>query len=872
MASDKRGKVVLWALPANKLFEYLKSSPQGLTEAESERRLEEYGQNEILGKERKDWRTILLSQFKNALVIVLIFAAIASYFLGEKVNSVVILSIVLVNSSLGFAQEYKAERVLRELNRYVTLAATVERNGEKAQVDAKQIVPGEIVYLRAGDIVPADIRLLEAENLMVDESALTGESAPVAKQAAIASRKHSLPQYLTNMAFMGTSVTGGTAKGVVTATGKNTFFGKTATYLKQNFESDFERSIKKFSNFLLKVILAMTAFIFAANAILGKGIFDSFFFAVALAVGITPEVLPIVMTIALANGAMKMAKKKVVIKRLASVEDLGNIDTLCCDKTGTLTDGKFSLQGYVSMDAKKDEQLVLYGLLCNSSYGKGDHTLSNPIDLAVLESSHAKKIQHLLQKYRVIGRNDFDFERRRMSVLVQENRGTTFFGKKVDQKNGGGGKGTMLIAKGAPESMLKACKSALLEGKARPITKSLAEKISRQVAKYEKDGYVVIAVAGKRTGKRKTSKPDEKGMQMLGFLLFLDPPKKSAKNSLRILQKLKVAIKVISGDSPIVTRKICGDVGLKIADNRVVTGEELERLKENEFDTYITKYNVFARVTPEQKYRIVATLNKEGNIVGFLGDGINDAPALKAADVGISVDSGTGVAKEAADIILLQKSLGALAEGIIEGRKTFGNITKYILNTISANYGNMFTVAVTSLFLKFIPLLPSQILLNNFLSDMPMLTVSTDNVDEELLKKPKRWNIKVISEFMLYFGILSTLFDLAFMLPLMILMKASPELLRTAWFIESALSEIAVTFAIRTKYVFLKSKPSKWLVITSAASGIAAVAIAYTALGGRFFGFVKLPLSVLLFTVAIVLVYFAAAEILKKQFFRKFEV
>lgn len=864
MPADKRGRVMIWALPQNKLFEYLKSSPQGLTTPEAEERLGEYGQNEVIGKDRKSWREILLSQFRNALVIVLIFAAIASYLLGERINSVVILIIVLINSSMGFVQEYKAERVLRELNKYVTVTATAERSGERKEVDAKEIVPGDIVYLTAGDIVPADIRLLETDSLTMDESALTGESAPVAKHAAIASRKHSLPQYLTNMAFMGTSVTSGSAKGVVVATGKNTFFGKTATSLKQNSESDFEKSIKKFSDFLLKVIVAMTLFIFAANAFLGKGLFDSFLFAVALAVGITPEVLPVVMTITLANGAMKMAKKDVVIKRLASVEDLGNIDVLCCDKTGTLTDGKFSLQGYASLDGKKDDELLLYGLLCNSSDATAlkdnhaDHTVSNPIDKAVLESREAKNVRHLLQRYSVIGKNEFDFERRRMSVLVQVSRGSV--------------KNMLLIAKGAPESMLKACKSARIEGKTRLLTKALAARIKKRIERYEKDGYVAIAVASKGTTKRKTAKHDEKGMQLLGLLLFLDPPKKSAKNSLRILQKLMVAIKVISGDSPAVTRKICSEVGLKITENRVVTGEELDRLDEKEFDLYITRYNVFARITPQQKYRIVATLNKEGNIVGFLGDGINDAPALKAADVGISVDSGTGVAKEAADIILLQKSLGVLAEGIIEGRKTFGNITKYILNTISANYGNMFTVAATSLFLKFIPLLPSQILLNNFLSDVPMLTVSTDNVDPELLKKPKRWSIKIISEFMLYFGILSTIFDLAFILPLLLLLKASPELLRTAWFIESALSEIAVTFAIRTKYAFFKSKPSKLLVITSIAAGIAALAIAYSNVGNMFFGFVKLPPGVLLFTVAIVLIYFAAAEALKKKFFSKFEV
>ncbi len=856
MQTDKRGKVVLWALPANKLFDHLKSSQQGLAAPEAKARLEKYGTNEIRAKERKGWREVLLSQFRNALVLVLVAAAIISFFIGEKIDSAVILVIVLINTSLGFAQEYKAERVLAELKKYVTITARVRRDGNASTITAKEIVPGDIVLLKVGDIVPADIRLLEADNLTIDESSLTGESAPVLKKATTASKKHSVPQYLHNVAFMGTSVTSGSAYGIAIATGKDTFFGKTATYLQPSVQSDFQKSIGKFSNFLLKIIVAMTLFTFAANAILGKDIFDSFFFAVALAIGITPEVLPIIVTIALSKGALKMSRKKVIIKRLSSVEDLGNIDTLCCDKTGTLTEGKFQLERYVDNDEKKADKVALYGLLCSSISDHKESMAGNPVDAALWQSKAALSLHSQLQNFERLKINEFDFVRRRMSVLARMANGS---------------RGSLIIAKGAPEAILKACKSAIIEGKKQKLTKSLVDAISKRVSGYEKDGYNVIAVASRPVRKLKTSQADERDLELQGFLLFLDPAKKTAKSSIKTLQRLGVAVKVLSGDSAIITRRICNDVGLKIAENRVVTGQELEHLSKKEFYACATKYNVFARVTPEQKFRIVAALNDDGKIVGFLGDGVNDAPALKAADVGISVDSGTAVAKEAADIILLKKGLDVLADGIEEGRKTFGNITKYIVNTISANYGNMFTVAAASLFLKFIPMLPSQILLNNLITDVPLLTISADKVDKDMLKRPKRWNLKLISEFMIYFGLLSTLFDLAFILPLILMMNASPELLRTAWFLESALSEIIIIFSLRTRLPFFKSMPSKWLLYTSLIAGIGVIALTNTKLGWLLFGFVPLPASVLILIAGVLAGYIASAEVAKKFFFSRFD-
>jgi len=839
----------VWALSGAEVLERLKSSEKGLLDAEAGARLSQYGPNEIARKERKHGLEIFFSQFNNALILLLACAALVSFFLKESTDGIVILAIVFLNALLGFYQEYRAELALRELKKYIRISARIIRNGRQILADARSLVPGDIVLLNMGDIVPADMRIIQNSDLTTNEAALTGESLPVTKSGNPISEYCTQPARLNNMTFMGTVVVSGSAYGVVTTIGKDTFFGKTASYLEQPApEGDFQKNIREFSTFLLKVTLAMTAFIFAINSLLGKGLFSSLVFAIALAVGITPEVLPIIMTISLSRGALKMAKQKVVTKRLATVESFGNMDILCCDKTGTLTTGEISLHNYVNLDDKRDTRLILQGLLCNTAKGTG-----NPIDEAIWKSSEATALQQEFETYKTLTVNEFDFERRRMGVLVSD------------------GKKTKLIVKGAPESVIAACTSVMLKGRKTSISIRTMQELHNKVTGYERDGYRVIAVSEKLAGKSATKK-DEKELTLTGFLLFLDPPKETVKEALRVLQELGVAIKVISGDSPVVTHKICNEVGLSITENRVITGEELEKLEQEEFERYAETYNVFARITPEQKYELIISLNKKDHVVGFLGDGINDAPALKAADVGISVDTAAGIAKEAADIILLQKSLHVLSLGIIEGRKTFGNITKYILNTTSANYGNMFTVAASSMFLKFIPLLPSQILLNNFISDFPMLAISTDNVDEQFLRKPKKWNIKLIAQFMRIFGLLSTVFDLALIFPLLFVFHANPELFRTAWFVESVLTEIAVTFAIRTRKPFLKSHPSRWLVLMSIVAGISAILLPLTLFGQHFFSFVTLPIKVILLIGALVLAYLISAELLKRHFFKKLEL
>lgn len=795
---------------------------------------------------------ILLTQFTSPLILVLIAAAIVSRYLGEPVEAAVIVAIVLVNAGLGFLQEYRAERALRALQRFVKHTATVRRGGVLIEVPSRNLVPGDMVCLEIGDVVPADLRLLVTDDLSSDESILTGESVPVAKQVEPVAPTAALPYELTNLAFMGTAVASGYGEGVVIATGERTLFGRSAATVEQRpHETEFQRSIRRFSDLLLVVIVVMTAFVFAANALLGKGLFESLLFAIALAVGITPEALPVIVTIALSNGALRMARDKVVTRRLMSVEDFGNIDTLCCDKTGTLTTGTVSLHDFPDLEGKPDAGLVRASLLCAAGAARSGGTAGgNALDRAVWRSEAAKRLLPTLDHWEVMDRNEFDFERRRMSAVVRHDERAT------------------LVVKGSPDAVLAVSTRARRAHGTVPLTPALRAELEARATGYEEQGYRVLAMAEKEAPRGATSRADETDLLLLGFLLFLDPPKPGVAASLHLLDRLGVHIKVLSGDSPVVTRRICRDVGLVIAHDRVITGNELVGLDAERLGEIMASHNVFARVTPEQKYRLVERLGASDHVVGFLGDGVNDVPALKAADVGICVDTGADIAKDAADIILLRKSLRVLAQGIVEGRKTFSNITKYVLNTVSANFGNMMTVAVSSLFLAFIPLLPSQILLNNLVSDLPLVTISTDNVDADLLERPRRWDLPMIVRFMVGFGLLSVLFDLLLIGGLLFVIRADAALFRTAWFVESACSEILVTFAIRTRRPFFRSVPSRTLLAASLVTAAAAFVLPFTPVGRDYFAFTRLSAPLLLFVGGVLAAYFVAAEVAKRRFYR----
>ncbi len=836
-----------WAVPVEQLLSILDTSNSGLSQTQADARLNRDGKNQITQRQTlPPALKIFLSQINNWLVITLIIVSVVSFLLGDRIDSLIVIFLILSSVALGFFQEYKAESALKKLKQYLTNKTAVKRDGNWQEIDSYQLVVGDIVRLEIGDIVPADIRLITAENLATNESVLTGESKLANKQPSQLANTNLQPHQLTNTVFMGTSIAAGYGEGVVVQTGSQTVFGKTVSFMEKTApDTEFQKQIRNFSRFLFQIILIMTIFVFAVNSWLGKGVFDSLFFAVALAIGITPELLPAIITITLSQSALKLAQKKVVVKRLIAVEDLGNIDTLCIDKTGTLTQANFSLANFVDINGNQSQTVLVKGLICtdNFIYGKAFSDTS-PIDQALWQSPIAKSLTQTIKSYHFLDENEFDFSRRRTSVLVQ-----------INSQN-------ILIVKGSPSSVLAV--SRLSPEELRTVTK--------MVKNYESNGFQVIAVAEKVLASDRSTAEDEKDLSFLGFLLFTDPVKPDAKKSLQQLQKLQVKIKIISGDSPIITCSVAKQVGLEVSEKDIVSGEVLARLSPAQLKQYAYQYNIFARVTPEQKYQIITALNQEGHIVGFLGDGINDAPALKAADVGIAVNSGATIAKETADIILLRKDLGIMAEGIETGRKTFANIIKYILNTISANFGNMVTVAISSLFLPFIPLLPKQILLNNLISDIPLLTIATDNVDHQLTKKPKRWNIKTIGRFMLYFGLVSTIFDLLLILPMVLIWQLPAAGFRTAWFIESSLSEMLVTFTIRTRLPFYRSFPGRLLLISTVLSGTVVILISLFPVGKQLFEFSRLP-SYLWGWIGVVLCsYFVVSEVVKHLFFRRYEI
>jgi len=791
-----------WQINETKIFTYAKTSPNGLNGQDAEDRLQKYGQNIVGGgKARSPW-TILISQFKNWLIIMLLCASVVSFFLGASLDGMVIILLVVLSSLFGFVQEHKAEKVIGDLKKFITQKCRVLREGKWIEINSVNLVPGDVIEVRIGDKIPADMRFTLTDNLAIDESILTGESFPVAKNTNKLNETSANPAKLLNMGFMGTLVAEGRGKGVVVATGLNTFFGKSAKSLEiPEPETDFQKQIKNFSLFLFRVVIVMTLFIFATNSFLKKDILESFLFALALAVGITPEMLPAIITVTLSQGALKMAKKKVVVKRLISVEDFGNVDTLCMDKTGTLTEGKFALGSFINLDNDLDKDVLIKAVLCTSGfYDKSHEVTTSPIDHAILASGFIPNLKSKLARFTLVDENVFDYQRKRMSVLVKD------------------GPSSLLIAKGAYESIFSICTHAYFNKKRLKLDKASLSKLNSIITKYEEESYRIIAVAAKKHGAKTSRLEDESGMTLYGLLLFKDPVKASSHDAVKHFVELGVDLKVLSGDSLTVCKKASQEAGILFKENEVINGDELEGISEIEFRNVCKKIKIFARVTPEQKFRIVNALNYEGHIVGFLGDGVNDVAALRAADVGISVDTGVDIAKDASDIILLEKDLKILSEGIQLGRKTFGNIMKYILNTISANYGNMFTVAASSLFIKFIPLLPTQILLNNFISDVPLFAVATDNVDANFIKKPKRWNLDYIKDFMIFYGFVSTFFDMVLILPMIFIFKVSPEVVRTAWFVESSISEILVTFAIRTRLPFYKSRPSKALLLLSGAS------------------------------------------------------
>ena len=831
-----------------KLFYTLRSGHSGLTSLEAKKRLAEYGHNELFAQKKRSPLGIFISQFANPLVLILLAATLISGILGEWTSALIIILMILFSAILSFIQEYHSDKIMEALKNKVAVKAFVLRDKKIQQINTVDLVSGDVVILEVGKIVPADLRLIETNDLSINQAVLSGESFPVEK--FVDSPKNvTEPLQAQNLAFSGSHVVQGYGQGIVIATGQNTFLGQTAQLLAAKEPiSQFQKGINDFGYFLFRIIIVFSLAVFIFLALFRGNWLESLLFALAIAVGISPELLPLIITINLSRGARIMAKKKVVVKRLMSIENLGNADVLCTDKTGTLTEGKVELKAYLDFLGNKDDQVLHWGNLCNS-YAINRATASNPLDLAII--NYSKQHQFKNNSYKIIDSIAFDFYRRRMSVILQKN------GELI------------MVCKGAAEEILKICNKVRFKDKDEDIKKYLHD-INARITSQEEDGYRLILVAQKPIAqKEKYSVKDEKEMILIGALAFYDPPKLTAADSIRNFMDLGIAIKILTGDNEVATKRLCQEIDYKY--QKIILGKDLDNISDDKLKKLASESDIFAKVTPEHKLKIVKALTESGHSVAFLGDGVNDAPALKAADVGISVDTAVDVAREAADVILLKKSLAVLIDGIKEGRKTFANTLKYILCTISSNYGNMFSVTGAALILPFIPMLPVQVILLNFFSDAPMLAIATDNVDDDYVKKPKHWDIKKIRKSMNYFGLLSSIFDFITFGFLLFIVKANMPVFQSGWFFQSFLTEVLFIFVVRTKNWFWKSKPSKTLMVSAAITTVIILLVLYTNLRNYFsFGYLKLEVALVI--VGIACTYYLLMEFFKRVIYKKFEI
>jgi Mg2+-importing ATPase len=839
-------QTVYWHQPLVDLFNQLDTSPSGLNTAEATRRLKIVGPNSVRQRTSLTRLNLFVRQFKEPLMLILLFAVIVSVLAGEWLDAAVVMAVIIGSAALTFVQEYNAANAVEKLLARVQVKASVLRDGHPVSIPMDAVVPGDVAVLSAGNLIPGDGILLQAKDCYVNQAVLTGETFPVEKKPGPVAERSPMAER-SNSLFMGTSLRSGTATMLVVHTGKNTAFGEIAGRLSLRApETDFERGIRNFGYLLVQVVMILVVFVFAINVLSAKPPVDSLLFAIALAVGIAPELLPAVITITLSRGAQRMADQGVIVRRLNAIENFGVMDVLCTDKTGTLTEGTIQLNGALDLQGQPTE-VVLTAAYLNAQFQAG---LSNPLDEAILA---AGKLQHLdISTYTKLDEIPYDFVRKRLSVAVRDPKGEY-----------------RLITKGALDNVLAVCDSVADNNGVAPLDSRRNESIHQQFAAWSAQGFRVLGLAAKSVPDQSSfARADEQGMTFQGFLLFYDPPKSDIKETLAGLTRLGVKLKIITGDNRQVAQYIAGQVGLPVTG--VLSGAELNDRSDEALLHLVDRTDLFVEVDPNQKERIIRALQRAGHVVGYMGDGINDAPALHVADVGISVDRAVDVAKEAADFVLLEHSLRVLQDGIVNGRRTFANTIKYVFTTTSANFGNMFSMAGISLVLPYLPMLAKQILLNNFLSDIPGMAIAGDDVDQDWIERPHRWDVKFIRNFMIIFGLVSSVFDYLTFGILLVVFEAIPLQFRTAWFVESLMTELVIALVVRTRRPFFRSKPGRWLLGTTLGVALVTLLIPYLPPLDSLFGFTPLPVPILLSLLVITSLYVIAAEIAKQVFYKRF--
>jgi len=837
------GSSEYWSQPLDGLLAALHSTPDGLSTPDAGQRLEQLGPNVLEAREKATAVGLFLDQFKSPIILILLLATGVSAVLKDWVDALIILAIVLGSALLSLVQEYSANTAAEKLRAQVTIKATVLRDGRLQSIPAEEVVPGDVVLLSAGSLIPADGVLLESRDFYVNQAVLTGETFPVEKKPGPVTAQAGLTER-ANCVFMGTNVRSGNARALIIQTGKATAFGQIAERLTlRPPETEFERGIRRFGYLLTEVMLILVLIVFAVNVFFHKPVLDSLLFSVALAVGLTPQLLPAIISVNLSKGSQAMAADGVIVRRLASIENFGSMDVLCTDKTGTLTEGVVQLDGALDVAGQPSDAVFRYAYL-NAYFQTG---LANPLDEAIVAQA-----QPDIGGVSKVDEIPYDFVRKRLSVVVQD------------------GEGRLFIAKGAVDNVLAACTQVQESHAVVTLDDAHQAQIQQRFAEWSGQGFRVLGVAMKPVPWQPAyTRADEHDLMFAGFLLFFDPPKPGVRETIADLAALGVQLKIISGDNRLIALHIAEAVGLEVTG--VLTGTELNDLRDEALWQTSESTNLFVEVDPNQKERIILALQKMGHVVGYMGDGINDAPALHTADVGISVEKAVDVAKEAADFVLLERDLAVLHQGIGLGRTTFANTLKYVFITTSANFGNMFSMAGASLFLPFLPMLPKQILLTNLLTDFPAMTMATDIVDPELIEKPRRWNINFIRDFMMTFGLVSSVFDYITFGTLLLILHSRTDQFRTGWFVVSVITELLIMLVMRTQRPFFRSKPVRYLLITILMVAGVTLILPYSPLNGLL-GFTPLPASLLFVLGLITMLYLTTSEVAKRVFYKRAKI